>query len=152
VAAQVLGGLVGVAVGNAMFGEPLFSASQHVRTGLAQFWSEFVATFGLLAVIWGVARRRATAVPFAVGAYITAYWFTASTSFANPSVTIARAATNTFTGIRPVDVPGFIVAQCVGAAAATALFRWLVPALPDVAPEVLGPHSGRAEGAGLPQE
>jgi len=148
VGAQVLGALAGVAVGDAMFGEPLFAASQHVRAGGAQFLSEFVATFGLLAVIWGVARRRATAVPFAVGAYITAaYWFTASTSFANPAVTIARAATDTFAGIRPADVPAFIAAQCLGAAAATALFRWLVPVLPDTAPEVVVPHSARSEEA-----
>jgi glycerol uptake facilitator-like aquaporin len=153
VAAQVSGGFLGVAAGNAMFGEPLFSASQRVCAGGAQFLSEFVATFGLLSVIWGVARRRATAVPFAVGAYITAaYWFTASTSFANPAVTMARAATNTFAGIRPVDVPAFIAAQCLGAGPATALFRWLVPALPDVAPEVLVPHSSRPREAGLPQE
>jgi glycerol uptake facilitator-like aquaporin len=94
--------------------------------------SEFVATFGLLSVIWGCSRRRATAVPFAVGAYITAaYWFTSSTSFANPAVTLARAASDTFAGIRPVDVPGFIVAQLAGAAVATATFRWLVPPLPS---------------------
>ena len=153
VGAQVLGALAGVAVGDAMFGEPLFAASQHVRAGGAQFLSEFVATFGLLAVIWGVARRRATAVPFAVGAYITAaYWFTASTSFANPAVTIARAATDTFAGIRPADVPAFIAAQCLGAAAATALFRWLVPVLPDTAPDVVVPHSAGAEEAGFLQE
>ena len=91
-------------------------------------FSEFVATFGLLAVIWGCARRRPPAVPFAVAAYITAaYWFTASTSFANPAVTFARAASDTFVGIRPDDVPGFVVAQLLGAAAATALFRWLTP-------------------------
>jgi glycerol uptake facilitator-like aquaporin len=95
--------------------------------------SEFVATFGLLSVIWGCARRRSSVVPFAVGAYITAaYWFTASTSFANPAVTLARAASNTFAGIRPQDAPGFILAQLAGAAAATVLFRWLVPALPKV--------------------
>ena len=103
--------------------------------------SEFTATFGLLAVIWGVARRRSTAVPFAVAAYITAaYWFTASTSFANPAVTMARAATDTFSGIRPADVPPFLVAQLLGAAAATLLFRWLVPALPQVAAQALVPH------------
>ena len=111
-----------------MFGEPVFFASQHVRSGTAQLFSEFVATFGLLSVIWGCARLRSSAVPFAVGAYITAaYWFTASTSFANPVVTLARAASDTFAGIRPIDAPGFIVAQLVGAPAATALFRWLVP-------------------------
>jgi glycerol uptake facilitator-like aquaporin len=136
-----------------MFGEPLFSASRHVRAGEGQFLSKFVATFGLLCVIWGVARSRATAVPFAVGAYITAaYWFTASTSFANPAVTMARAATDSFAGIRPTDVPAFIRAQFLGAAAATALFRWLVPALPEVAPEIVVPHSGRAKGAALSQE
>jgi glycerol uptake facilitator-like aquaporin len=153
VAAQVLGAFVGAGVGDAMFGEPLFSASRHVRAGEGQFLSKFVATFGLLCVIWGVARSRATAVPFAVGAYITAaYWFTASTSFANPAVTMARAATDSFAGIRPTDVPAFIGAQFLGAAAATALFRWLVPALPEVAPEIVVPHSGRAEKAALSQE
>jgi glycerol uptake facilitator-like aquaporin len=104
-------------------------------------FSEFVATFGLLSVIWGCARLRSAAVPFAVAAYITsAYWFTASTSFANPAVTVARTLTNTFAGIRPDDAPAFIVAQLVGAAAATALFRWLVPALPKSAPAVVVPH------------
>jgi len=109
-----------------MFGEPLFALSLHTRSGGAQLWSEFIATFGLLAVIWGCLRSRPNAVPFAVGAYITgAYWFTASTSFANPAVTLARSVTNTFAGIRPVDAPGFIVAQLAGAAAATVLSRWL---------------------------
>lgn len=136
--AQVAGAFGGVAAAHAMFGKPLFFASQHVRSGNAQLFSEFVATFGLLAVIWGCSRRRASAVPFAVGAYITAaYWFTASTSFANPAVTLARAASDTFAGIRPVDAPGFIVAQLLGAAAATATFRWLVPALPDTAARVV---------------
>jgi glycerol uptake facilitator-like aquaporin len=121
-----------------MFGEAIFSASTHARAGLGQLVGEFVATFGLLAVIWGCARRRATAVPFAVGAYImAAYWFTSSTSFANPAVTLARAASNTFAGIRPVDAPAFIVAQLLGAAASTASFRWLVPALPAVAERVV---------------
>jgi len=141
VTAQVLGAFVGAGVADAMFGEPLFSASQHVRSGGAQFLSEIVATFGLLCVIWGVARTRPWAVPFAVGAYITAaYWFTASTSFANPAVTLARAATDTFSGISPSDVALFIVAQFVGAGAATALFRWLLPALPEVAPDIVVPH------------
>jgi len=104
--------------------------------------SEFIATFGLLSVIWGCVRLRSTAVPFAVGAYITAaYWFTASTSFANPAVTLARATSDTFAGIRLADVPGFIVVQLLGAAAATSLFRWLIPSLPSVADEVLVPHS-----------
>jgi glycerol uptake facilitator-like aquaporin len=137
-AAQVLGAFGGVATAHVMFGEVLFSASQHVRSGPAQLVSEFVATFGLLSVIWGVSRRHGHYTPFAVGAYITAaYWFTASTSFANPAVTLARAASDTFAGIRPVDAPGFIVAQLLGAAAATALFRWLVPTLPQTADRVV---------------
>src|SRR5215510_3021790 len=109
-------------------GNPPFFASHKVRMGAAQIFSEFIATFGLLAVIWGVSRRRSGAVPFAVAAYITAaYWFTASTSFANPAVTLARAASDTFAGIRPSDAPGFILAQLFGALAATLLFRWLIP-------------------------
>jgi glycerol uptake facilitator-like aquaporin len=127
IAAQLLGAFAGVAVAHVMFKQPaLFFASQHPRDGIAQLVSEFVATFGLLAVIWGSARRRPGLVPFAVGAYITAaYWFTSSTSFANPAVTLARAASDTFAGIRPADAPGFIVAQLAGGAAATAAFRWL---------------------------
>ncbi|HEX3849454.1 MAG TPA: MIP/aquaporin family protein [Polyangiaceae bacterium] len=125
---QVLGAFAGVAAAHVMFQEALFSASQHVRSGPSQLVSEFIATFGLLGVIWGVSRRHAQYTPFAVGSYITAaYWFTASTSFANPAVTLARAATNTFAGIRPVDAPGFIVAQLLGALSATLLFRWLSP-------------------------
>ena len=128
-AAQLAGAFAGVAVAHAMFELPLYAASTHVRTGPAQWLSEFVATFGLLATILGCARHRASAVPFAVGAYITsAYWFTASTSFANPAVTLARAASDTFAGIRPADAPAFIVAQLLGALAATLLFRWLLPA------------------------
>jgi glycerol uptake facilitator-like aquaporin len=142
VAAQTLGAFAGVAAAHGMFGRPLFFASHHARSGGSQLLSEFVATFGLLAVIWGVARRRSAAVPFAVGAYITAaYWFTASTSFANPAVTAARAASDTFAGIRPIDAPGFIVVQLAGAMAATLLFRWLVPALPAVAKDVVVPHA-----------
>ena len=147
-AAQVLGAFGGVAIAHLMFGEPLFFASRHIRQGSAQLFSEFVATFGLLAVIWGCARRRSEAVPFAVGAYITAaYWFTASTSFANPAVTLARSASDTFVGIRPLDVPGFIVAQLLGAAVATALFRWLVPSLPQDAAAVVVPHDEPVEAA-----
>jgi glycerol uptake facilitator-like aquaporin len=128
VTAQIVGAFAGVATAHGMFGEPVFSASTHVRSGPAQLLGELVATFGLFAVIWGTARNRAGDVPFAVGAYITAaYWFTSSTSFANPAVTLARAASNTFAGIRPADAPGFIAAQLVGAGVATALFRWLVP-------------------------
>jgi glycerol uptake facilitator-like aquaporin len=140
--AQLLGAFIGVAFAHLMFGLSLFSASRHVRSGASQVFSEFVATFGLMSVIWGCSRLRSSAVPFAVGAYITAaYWFTASTSFANPAVALARAATDTFSGIRPTDVPGFIAAQLAGAAVATVLFRWLVPALPTVAPNVVIPHS-----------
>jgi glycerol uptake facilitator-like aquaporin len=142
IAAQVLGAFGGVAAAHLMFGEPVFSASQHVRAGNAQMFSEFVATFGLLSVIWGCARLHSSAVPFAVGAYITgAYWFTASTSFANPAVTLARSASNTFAGIRPADAPGFVVAQLLGAAAATLLFRWLVPSLQKGAASVVVAHS-----------
>jgi glycerol uptake facilitator-like aquaporin len=126
--AQIVGAFAGVAVAHLMFGEPIFFASRHARAGGAQLLGEFVATFGLLAVIQGCGRYRAPAVPYAVGAYITAaYWFTSSTSFANPAVTLARAASDTFAGIRPADAPGFIAAQLVGAAAATAYFRWLLP-------------------------
>jgi glycerol uptake facilitator-like aquaporin len=139
--AQVVGAFAGVAAAHVMFEVPVFLASRHVRSGPAQAFSEFVATFGLLAVIWGCARLRSSAVPFAVASYITAaYWFTASTSFANPAVTLARSATDTFAGIRPADAPAFIVAQLLGAAAATGLFRWLVPTLPEVAPTVVVPH------------
>ncbi len=140
--AQVAGAFAGVAAAHLMFGAPLFAASAHARAGGAQLWSEFVATFGLLATIWGCSRTRASAVPFAVAAYIVAaYWFTASTSFANPAVTLARAATDTFAGIRPADVPGFVAAQLAGALAATALFRWLVPGLSRRAQAVLVPHA-----------
>jgi glycerol uptake facilitator-like aquaporin len=126
VAAQAVGGLAGVATAHLMFGVPVYALSIRARSGAAQGFSEFVATFGLLAVIWGCVRSRPAAVPFAVGAYITAaYWFTASTSFANPAVTLARALTNTFSGIRPVDVPAFVGAQLLGAFCATALFKWL---------------------------
>ena len=146
IAAQVFGAILGVAAAHLMFGEPLYTFSEHTRSGSAQIFSEFVATFGLLSVIWGVARRRAALVPFAVGAYITAaYWFTASTSFANPAVTLARSLTNTFSGIRPADAPGFIIAQLLGAVAATALFRWLVPALPLTAPALVTPHETSRE-------
>jgi glycerol uptake facilitator-like aquaporin len=123
--------LLAVVVDSGIMGEPLFFASHHVRTGPSQWWSELVATFGLLAVIWGCVRQRPAVVPFAVGLYITAaYWFTASTSFANPAVTLARAASDTFAGIRPQDVPAFVLAQLLGAFTATALFRWLIPTLP----------------------
>jgi glycerol uptake facilitator-like aquaporin len=128
IAVQLIGALAGVAAAHVMFGEPVYAWSQHARSGLPQILSEAIATFGLLSVIWGCVRRRPEAVPYAVGAYITAaYWFTSSTSFANPAVTLARAVTDTFAGIQPADVPGFWVGQAVGAFAATALFQWLVP-------------------------
>ncbi|HEV7475473.1 MAG TPA: MIP/aquaporin family protein [Pyrinomonadaceae bacterium] len=127
VCAQLLGAIAGVATAHLMFSLPLFSVSRHVRTGMSQLFSEFVATFGLLLVIQSCVWFRPHAVPFAVAAYIAAaYWFTASTSFANPAVTLARSLSDTFVGIRPVDAPGFIVAQLAGAMAATMLFRWLV--------------------------
>src|SRR5688500_8122562 len=142
IVAQTVGAFAGVAAANVMFDLPVISASTHVRAGGSQLFSEFIATFGLLSVIWGCARRRSDAVPFAVGAYITAaYWFTASTSFANPAVTVARALSDTFAGIRPADVPGFIFAQFAGATAATLLFRWLVPALSSTADQVVVPQS-----------
>ncbi len=131
IAVQIIGAFAGVAAAHGMFGDPLFFASQHVRTGPAQWWSEFVASFGLIGVIIGCSRSRPSVTPFAVAAYITAaYWFTSSTSFANPAVTLARSATNTFAGIRPDDAPGFIVAQLLGAGAATLVFCWLYPPAP----------------------
>jgi len=141
ITAQCSGGLTGAVVAHLMFGLPLFSLSRHARSGGAQVFSEFIATFGLLAVIWSCSRVGAKSVPFAVGAYITAaYWFTSSTSFANPAVTIARSVSNTFAGIRPVDVPLFIAAQMSGAIAATVLSRWLIPSLPETAEDILLPH------------
>ena len=126
--AQVLGGITGTIAAHLMFGLAVVSLSRHVRSGPAQVFSEFVATFGLLSVIWGCSRSRPSAVPLAVGAYITAaYWFTASTSFANPAVTIARSLSNTFSGIRLADVPFFVLAQIAGALAATLLFRCFSP-------------------------
>jgi glycerol uptake facilitator-like aquaporin len=147
VSGQVAGAFVGVATANFMFGLPLFFASRQARAGGALVFSEFVATFGLLVVIQGCARARARATPFAVAAYISAaYWFTASTSFANPAVTLARAASDTFAGIRPADVAGFVVAQVAGAAAATALGRWLgpVPAAGATAPGEIALDDGAA--------
>lgn len=151
VLAQIVGAFGGVAAAHLMFGEPVYSASAHARTGAAQWWSEFVATFGLLATIISCSRSRPAATPFAVALYITAaYWFTSSTSFANPAVTLARAASDTFAGIRPADVPGFLVAQGLGAAAATALFSWLYPRQPDGATVAgtVGPGDFSARGDG----
>lgn len=127
IGAQIAGAFAGVALAHVMFELPLFFASKHARAGGAQMLSEFVATFGLVIVIWSCVKFRPAVTSFAVGAYITAaYWFTASTSFANPAVTLARSVSDTFAGIRPADVPGFIVAQLLGAAAATMLFRWFM--------------------------
>ena len=146
ITSQIAGAFVGVAIANFMFDGALFAASHHIRAGTTQMVSEFVATFGLLAVILGCARRRPDAIPLAVGAYITsAYWFTASTSFANPAVTLARAATDSFTGIRPSDVPGFIVAQLLGATAATLLFHWLMPHHLAVTDRTIAPHEVTSE-------
>lgn len=125
------------------FFEILRSNQPKISRHLAYLRREFVATFGLLAVIWGCVRVRSSAVPFAVAAYITAaYWFTASTSFANPAVTLARSASDTFAGVRPADVPAFVVAQLLGAAVATILFRWLIPSLPKSAEAVMMAHQG----------
>lgn len=138
IVAQCLGGIAGVYATHLMFGQHIFQTSLHVRSGSSQLFSEFVATFGLLVIIWGCSRVRMAAVPFAIGAYITsAYWFTASTSFANPAVTLARCFTNTFAGIRATDGPAFVAMQLLGALAATVLFRWLGPALPATAEALL---------------
>jgi glycerol uptake facilitator-like aquaporin len=139
IGAQLAGAVVGVIVAHTMFNQPAIAFSVHERTGAGQWLAEAVATFGLLATIWGCAKFEARAVPFAVGAYITsAYWFTSSTSFANPAVTLARALTPTFSGIAPADVPGFIIAQAIGALAATLLFRWLLAG--EQMPQIAMPH------------
>jgi glycerol uptake facilitator-like aquaporin len=141
VVGQILGGIIGTVVAHLMFALPVASLSRHIRSGPSQVFSEFVATFGLISVIWGCSRLRSNAVAFAVGAYITAaYWFTASTSFANPAVTIARCISDTFAGIRPIDVPWFVTAQFLGGITATMVFRWLVPNLQVGAKEVLLAH------------
>jgi glycerol uptake facilitator-like aquaporin len=146
--AQLAGGVAGVWMAHAMFGEPILQVSAKLRPGAALMFSEAVATFGLLTTIFGCVRHRQPAVPYAVAAYIVAaYWFTASTSFANPAVTVARALSNTFAGIRPLDAPGFIVAQLGGAALALMLERWLhaapapaaAPAGSGIAPPVETP-------------
>ncbi len=127
--AQILGAVLGVGIANMMFELPVFMASTKVRTGFAQWLGEFIATFGLIAVIHGSSRtQKSVVMPFVVGGYITAaYWFTSSTSFANPAVTLARSLSDTFAGIRPADISGFIAAQALGAFTATRVFRWLVP-------------------------
>lgn len=132
VAVQILGAMLGVWAAHVMFDVPLLQASMTRRTGLGQWFAEFVATFGLITTILGCLARAPQAVAAAVGLYITAaYWFTASTSFANPAVTIGRALTDTFAGIRPDDVPAFVVAQLVGAIVALLLANWLWAPLPD---------------------
>jgi glycerol uptake facilitator-like aquaporin len=137
---QFIGAVSGAIAAHFMFGLPAVSLSHHVRAGWSQTFSEFVATLGLLCVIWGCSRKRPEMTAFAVGAYITAaYWFTSSTSFANPAVTVARSLTDTFSGIRPVDVPLFLAAQFAGAIAATLLFRWLVPGIRANAKSILVP-------------
>ena len=126
VVAQICGGILGSWLAHAMFSLPILEVSQKARTGTGQWLAEGVATFGLLATILGGVRFRADAIPWLVGLYITAaYWFTASTSFANPAVAIARAFSDTFAGIRPADVPAFILAQVIGALLAAAVFGWL---------------------------
>ena len=141
VAAQCTGGIVGTAIANVMFGQALFSLSRHIRSGWSQWFSEFIATFGLLAVIWGCSRLAPSRIAIAVAAYITAaYWFTSSTSFANPAVTLARCLSDSFAGIRVVDVPPFVIAQLCGAIAATFLFRWLVPSVRESAKDILMSH------------
>jgi len=140
IGAQIGGAVCGVAIANLMFGLPAFSVSHHVRAGGAQWLGEFVATFGLLTVIWGCARSKPAVTSFAVAAYIVgAYWFTSSTSFANPAVTLARSLSDTFAGIRPADVAPFVAAQLAGAAAATALSAWFCPVSHRVADAVLSP-------------
>lgn len=125
VAAQIAGGIIGTMIAHAMFDLPLVAASLKVRTGSAQWFAEAVAAFGLVVTILGGVRAAKAAIPWLVGLYITAaYWFTASTSFANPAVAIARSFTNTFSGIRPVDLPGFIAAECVGALIGLSLMAW----------------------------
>jgi glycerol uptake facilitator-like aquaporin len=126
--AQLAGGILGTINSHFMFGLPTITLSRHARSGPAQFYAEIIATFGLLSVISGCSRLRPAAIPLTVGTYIAgAYWFTSSTSFANPAVTAARCITDTFAGIRPQDVPGFVLAQFVGGTAAFLLFRWMVP-------------------------
>ena len=124
--AQIVGGVLGANIAHFMFELSLWQASTHARTGIAQWGAEIIATFGLVLTIYGCIRHRPETVPYAVGLYITAgYWFTASTSFANPAVTIARSFTDTFSGIAPADVPGFIIAQLIGATLAAAFSVWI---------------------------
>jgi glycerol uptake facilitator-like aquaporin len=135
IAAQVLGGIAGTLIAHAMFALPLLDASMKVRTGGAQWFAEAVAAFGLVATIFAGIRFQRSAVPWLVGLYITAaYWFTASTSFANPAVAIARSFSNTFSGIRPLDLPGFIIAEFAGAIVGMLVMTWLLRPNPDALP------------------
>jgi glycerol uptake facilitator-like aquaporin len=135
IAMQVAGGLAGVAAAHMMFGEPVFTPSLHARAGMAQLFSECIATSGLIVVILGCSRTRPAAIPYAVAAYITsAYWFTASTSFANPAVTLARSLTDSFSGIRPSDVVAFVAVQVIGGLIAAKVFGWFQSS-PSVTPE-----------------
>ncbi len=146
VAAQVAGGLAGTIAAHLMFGLPILDASETVRTGFQQWFAEIVATLGLVGIILGGLRFRAEAICWLVGLYITAaYWFTSSTSFANPAVAIARAFTNTFAGIRPGDLPGFIAAELIGSVLAVALFTWLFQAAGAATP--CAARSRRSQGA-----
>lgn len=146
VVGQIVGGAAGALAAHLMFELPLVDWSGHGRTGLGQWWAEVLATFGLIGVILGGLRFRAEAIPWLVGLYITAaYWFTASTSFANPAVAIARSLTDTFSGIRPIDLPGFIVAELAGALLAFMLFTWLLQPVP--AREAAGPREALLDAA-----
>lgn len=138
--AQMAGAVAGVWLAHVMFGLPVIQASTHLRTGIGQWLGEFIATFALLSVIWSCTRHHPHTTPYAVASIIAAaYWFTSSTSFANPAVTIARALSDTFAGIRPADAPSFIVAQLLGAAAATILSAWFASELPAVTRPLSGP-------------
>lgn len=145
--------IAGVGIADAMFDLPVYSWSRHLRSGPSQWLSEFVATFGLIGLIWVASRNRAKAVPPLVASYIgAAYWFTASTSFANPAVTVARAITNTFAGIRPDDVPGFVIAQIIGLVAAVTVFGWLLPVRHATTAEVESGLDLQYGGATLPHD
>ena len=149
VATQISAAIGGVMLAHLMFDLPLVTIGTTARTGPAQWLSEVLATFGLFAVIWATARLRAQALPYAVGAYVfAAIWFTSSTCFANPAVTISRLVTDTICGIRPQDVLPFIACQAVGAALATGLFHWLVPTKPVIELENMVPEADSADGAG----
>ena len=135
IGAQILGGILGTIIAHGMFARPLLEASMKIRTGEAQWFAEAVAAFGLIVTILAGIRFKRDAVPWLVGLYITAaYWFTASTSFANPAVAIARSLTNTFSGIRPIDLPGFIVAELCGAVIGLLVITWLLQTTPDAKP------------------